>query len=277
MYFTTIVMKLSKFTYKILFGGTLADKLIDAKSLEFDEIDFSVPKRAARAKSIEFADKQMKFPKGNFHEDKRKAMALNSFANHELLAVELMAAALVKLPHNTEEEKRVKIGIFHSLKDEQRHFKLYRERMNELGFEFGDFPLNEFFWKFIDQIKNAQTYFSVMALTFEAANLDFAQYFEEQFRAVGDDKTADILKEVYNDELSHVALGVNHLNRWREDKSLWQYYVSNLPFPLTPARSKGQKVNIESRYATKMDQDFVKQLLAYQDDYNVTTRRHWRK
>lgn len=277
MYFKTISMKLSKFTYKILFGSTLEDKLVDAKSLEFDDIDFSVPKRASRSGNIQFALKQMRFPKGNFHEDKRKAMALNSFANHELLAVELMAAALVKLPHTSEQEKRVKLGIFNSLKDEQRHFKLYRNRMNELGFEFGDFPLNEFFWKFVDQIINAETYFSVMALTFEAANLDFAKYFEEQFRQVGDDRTADILNEVYKDEISHVALGVNHLNKWREDKSLWEYYVSNLPFPLTPARSKGQKVNVESRFATKMDQDFVDKLLTYKDDYNVTTRKHWKK
>jgi uncharacterized ferritin-like protein (DUF455 family) len=269
-------MKLSEFTRKILLGSTLEDKLVDAKSLEFDEVKFDVPKRAARSGKIEFATKQMKFPKGNFHEVKRRAMALNSFANHELLAVELMAAALVKLPHDNNEQKRVKIGIFNSLKDEQRHFKLYKNRMNELGFEFGDFPLNEFFWKFVDQIEDAKTYFSVMALTFEAANLDFAKYFEEQFRQVNDHATADILHEVYLDEISHVALGVNHLNKWREDKSLWEYYTQNLPFPLTPARSKGQKVNVESRYATKMDQDFVEKLMSYKDDYNVTSRRHWK-
>lgn len=276
MYFKTKAMKLSKFTNKILFGSTLEDKLVDAKSLEFDEVNLKVPKRAARSGNIQFATKQMKFPKGNFHEVKRRAMALNSFANHELLAVELMAAALVKLPHETDEQKRVKIGIFNSLKDEQRHFKLYSNRMNDLGYEFGDFPLNEFFWKFVDQIEDAKTYFSVMALTFEAANLDFAKYFEEQFRLVDDHITADILLEVYLDEVSHVALGVNYLNRWREDASLWDYYTQNLPFPLTPARSKGQKVNVKSRYATKMDEDFVERLVEYQDDYNVTSRRHWK-
>ena len=270
-------MKLSEFTHSILRVGSIESKLINAKSLEFNETDGEIPELPARAKSFDFSKKQLRFPKGNFHETRRRAMALSSFANHELLAVEIMAASLVVLPHKTAEDKKVKLGIFNSLKDEQRHFKMYVQRMNELGFEFGDFPLNVFFWKYMKDIKDASSYFAVMSLTFEAANLDFAKYFEDQFRQVGDDKTANILEEVYNDEISHVALGVNFLNKWREDKSLWEYYVGQLPFPLTAARSKGQFVNKEARVASKFDSDFIEKLVKYSDDYNVTTRRHWKR
>ncbi len=58
-----------------------------------------------------------------------------------------MAAAILIYPHHTEELKRFKKGIFKALQDEQLHFKLYVKRLNEIGHEFGDFPLNDFFWR----------------------------------------------------------------------------------------------------------------------------------
>lgn len=269
-------MKISFLIRSILYGETIENKMLTAKLLEFDQLGFKLPDYPARERSIAFSKKQLRFPRGNFHEKKRAAMALHSFANHELLAIEMMAGALLILPQNTEEDKRIKIGIFHSLKDEQKHFKLYTNRLNELGYKFGDFPVNEFFWRFMSKIKDAESYFSVMSMTFEAANLDFAKYFEEEFRKIGDVKTADILLEVYRDEISHVALGVSYLNKWRENENLWDYYLSHLPFPLTPARAKGQIFNHESRIQSKMDEEFIKKIRDYRDDYKVTQRKQWK-
>ncbi len=79
-----------------------------------------------------------------------------------------------------------------------------------------------------------------MSLTFEAANLDFAHFYEKVFRELGDLKTASTLKIVYEDELSHVQLGARYLEKWRGDKDFWTYYNENLPWPITPARSKGK-------------------------------------
>ncbi len=269
-------MKLSEFARNILEGNTLDNKLIDPDTIEFDSINFEVPKLPSRSNKISFSSKQAKFPKGDFHLVEKRAMALNSFANHELLATEIMACALLIFPHHTQELMRFKYGIIKSLKDEQKHFSLYSKRMNDLGYEFGDFPLNDFFWKHMHQMKTPAEYLAIMALTFEAANLDFAHFYEKVFRNEGDMKTANILKVVYDDEISHVSFGVNYLNLWKQDKSLWDYYNEVLPFPLTPARGKGKVFLEEARLKARMDDDFVRCVKEYRSDFSVINRKGWK-
>lgn len=258
----------------ILEGETLEQKL-SVESFSWDDwSEYELPDYPSRHEKIKFSSEQVKFPKkDSLRLNEKKAMALHSFANHELLAIEMMAAALLVFPHKTEEDIKAKKGIFSALKDEQKHFKLYVNRINELGFEFGDFPLNDFFWRQMPGIKNLSQYFSVMALTFEAANLDFAQYYRNVFISFDDSKTAKILDVVLEDEISHVALGSYWLKKWREDKSLWQYYLDSLPWPLTPARSKG--INFDPLLHEKAmgDEDFIKNLSNYEDPFRITKRK----
>lgn len=259
----------------ILEGDLLSDKL-HVESFEWDQwSEYSIPKLPARTERIKISPTQLKFPKKeNLHLDEKKALALHSFANHELLAIEMMAAAILAFPHETAEDIRLKNGIFTALKDEQKHFKLYVDRLNELGFEFGDFPLNDFFWRQMPSIKNMSQYLAVMALTFEAANLDFAQYYRDIFLSLDDPKTAGILDIVLEDEISHVALGSFWLKKWRQDKTLWEYYLSSLPFPLTPARSRGIGFDPLIHSKAMGDEKFILELINYEDSFHVTKRKH---
>lgn len=257
----------------ILEGQTLEDKYLAAPIDWTPYQDFQLPQFPGRKDKIAFSDDQIKFPKApNLNVTEKKAIALHSFANHELLAIEMMAAALLIYPHNTEEDIRFKRGIVSALKDEQKHLGLYIGRLNELGYEFGDFPLNDFFWRQMPKLKTANQYTAVMALTFEAANLDFAQYYEGIFRNFGDDKTADILKIVLEDEISHVAFGAHWMKRWREDKDLWNYYLASLPFPLTPARSKGIGFDPKIHNRAMNDDVFCQKLDEFEDDFKITKR-----
>lgn len=262
-----------EYAKRILLGETLSDKLTQ-ESFEWDEWrEFHLPKIPGRAGRLSFSDQQIKFPKSaRLKEDDKKAIALHSFANHELLAIEMMAAALLIYPHETDEDLRFKKGIITALKDEQKHLGLYIGRLNELGYEFGDFPLNDFFWRQMEKLKTPSQYAAVMALTFEAANLDFAQYYEKIFRDFGDEKTADILKVVLDDELTHVAFGAHWLKRWREDKRLWDYYQESLPWPLTPARSRGIGFDPKIHSRAMGDEDFITELIHFDDDFKITKR-----
>lgn len=258
----------------ILEGGSLSDKL-SLENFNWDDwSEYELPSYPHRNEKIKFSTEQLKFPKkDSLRLDEKKALALHSFANHELLAIEMMAAAILFFPHKTEEDLKIKKGIFSSLKDEQKHFKLYVNRLNDLGFEFGDFPLNDFFWRQMPSIKNMSQYFSVMALTFEAANLDFAQYYRNIFSSFDDHKTAKILEVVLEDEISHVALGSFWLKKWRNDKSLWEYYLSSLPWPLTPARSKGIGYDPVLHAKAMNDDEFVQNLSHYEDPFRITKRK----
>jgi ferritin-like protein len=257
----------------ILQGSTLEDKLFDAPIVWDEFRNFDLPKLPSRSGSIKFSDDRSKFPKvPQLHLPEKKAMALHSFGNHELLALEMMAAALLIYPHKTDEDIRFKKGIVSALKDEQKHLKLYIQRINELGFQFGDFSLNDFFWRQMEKLKSPAQYTALMSVTFEAANLDFAQYYGKIFRSLGDDVTADLMNVVLEDEISHVAFGAHWLKRWRSDQTLWEYYRSSLPHPLTPARSRGLDFDPGLHMKAMGDVDFLEHLIAYDDDFLVTKR-----
>lgn len=263
----------SEFAKNILLGETLEDKLISFDLDWSGGVNFELPHLPGRERKIEFTEKQIKFPKApNLNQDINKAIALHSFANHELLAIEMMAAALLIYPHETEDDIRFKRGVYTALKDEQKHFKLYLERIRELGHDFGDFPLNDYFWRQMPKLKTPAEYSAVMALTFEAANLDFAQYYASIFREHEDLRTAEILDIVLEDEIAHVAFGAHWMKKWRGDKSLWDYYRSCLPFPMTPARGRGIGFDPKIHERAMNDPLFIKELSHYDDDFLITKR-----
>jgi len=261
------------FAKTILLGEGLEEKYFNA-SVEWTPYqEFSLPELPGRAGKIAFSSRTIKFPKApNLNQKQNTAIALHSFANHELLAIEMMAAAILIYPHHNDDDIRFKKGILSALKDEQKHLAMYISRLNELGYEFGDFPLNDFFWKQMPKLKTAGQYTAVMSLTFEAANLDFAQYYAKVFRSFGDIKTAEILEVVLEDEISHVAFGSHWMKRWREDQELWNYYVSCLPYPLTPARAKGVAFDPVIHEKAMNDAGFTKSLEQYEDDFLITKR-----
>lgn len=261
------------FARSILEGESLSDKLINY-NVNFDEWnEYKLPSSPGRSIKIKFSDQQIKFPKtSKLNEVENKAIALNSFANHELLAIEMMASALLIFPHRTSEEIRFKKSILSALKEEQKHFSLYVSRLNEFGHDFGDFPLNDFFWRQMHKLENPAQYTAVMSLTFEAANLDFAQFYSKIFHQMGDFETAKILETVLIDEIGHVALGAHWLKKWKNNKNLWDYYLSSLPWPMTPARSKGIHFDSSLHLRAIGDVDFISKLQNYHDDFPVTSR-----
>lgn len=276
-------MNIVEYAKLILFSGRLEDKLTDPSIVD----DFDISKLQdsklsdlvpTRSDKIIFSSEQIKFPKNpNLKFDDKKSIALHFFANHELLAIEMMAAALLYLPIEGEHSKRIKVGLLQTIKDEQKHFKMYRSRMNDFGVDFGDFPVNDFFWRQMQKIENFNQYLCVMSLTFESANLDFAKFYSKLFKEFDDSITSKILDVVYQDEISHVAFGAKWLNFYKNDKSLWQYYVANLPDLMTPARAKGKTFDFEGRLKAGLDKNFVESLNSYRDEFFVTDRKEWKK
>ncbi|MBY0412867.1 MAG: ferritin-like domain-containing protein, partial [Bdellovibrionales bacterium] len=252
-------MHYREYARTILEGSSIEDKLLPAKDLDLSErpghiVDYDLPNNPGRTTKLAFNNEQVKFPRSaSFHLEEKRGLALHFFANHELLAIEMMAAALLVYPNTSVQFKK---GLIKTIQDEQKHLKMYIARMREFGIELGEFPLNDFFWRSMEKLETPSHFYSAMAMTFEAANLDFAQFYEEGFRAVEDFKTADIMRVVLEDEISHVALGAHWLNQWRGDKDLWNYYKTHLPGVMTPARAKGIHFDKEIRKRAGLDQEF---------------------
>lgn len=262
----------------LLEGSSLEDKLIPLKNIDYTEstLLFELPENPGRSEKLKFDNQQVKFPRNtSFHLEEKRGLALHFFANHELLAIEMMAAALLVYPDTNRDMIQFKKGLIKTIQDEQKHLKMYLARMGQFGIELGDFPLNDFFWRSMQNCKTPTQFYSAMAMTFESANLDFAQYYEKSFREVEDFETANIMRIVFEDEISHVALGAHWLNQWRGDKSLWNYFKDNLPGVMTPARSKGIHFDRSSRVRAGLDDLFLDELEAFRDEFKVTNRKSW--
>ena len=271
-------MNVFDYAYALLSSKDIEGKLLSCEIVE----DFSIGlhtsqitfKRPGRAANIIFSEKQKKFPNiEKLKTDEGKAIALHFFANHELLAIEMMAQAILRFTQMSDKERQT---ILLTISDEQKHFRIYCERLEELGFLFGDFPVNAFFWKQMDSIDSLDQFYAVVALTFEQANLDFADYYYHLFLELGDDKTASVMKIVYDDEIKHVARGRQYLQKkLKENTDLWDYYCDLLPYPITPSRAKGILFKEKGRLKAGLPEAYVDKLASYSNSFKVTQRKKW--
>lgn len=217
-----------------------------------------------------FSNKKIKFPsKKSLEQEESRAIALHFFLNHELLAIEMMSWALINFENDPKLTNKIKKSLLATISEEQTHLKLYRNRMKDWGVEFGDYPVNSFFWDQIQNIKNFSQFIILMSLTFEQANLDFSMYYKNLFQSFDDFETSKIMNKVLEDEITHVSRGVGYLENWTSKKDLWKYYIENLPQNITPSRSIGIHFNEESRIKSGLSQDFIENLKNFTNIYTT--------
>lgn len=260
-------MQLREFAESILFEPSLERKLVTPLAGFTDSTPgpalVSVPQSPGRPPELllptEKHQKSKHKPRFNqFESERERGLTLHAFANHELLALELMALALLRFP---DAPTSFRMGLARTMLDEQKHLRLYQKRMQALGVTLGEAPVNRFFWDCLKDMTSPLAFVARMSLTLEQANLDFATHFEQVFRSLGDVETAQILAEVHQDEIGHVKHGVIWFNRWRNpNQSEWEAYREQLQMPLSPIRAKGPVFQTEARLAAGLSADFIETL-----------------
>lgn len=266
-------LTLHEFARTILLGDRLEDKLITlAHAPDLPHAPLTQlprfpgrPPRLSRIGKAEFPRLDRLAQNGT-----ARGQVLHFFANHELLAMELMALVLLKFP---EAPAAFRAGLARTITEEQSHLRLYIDRMRELGVDFGDLPLSEYFWNAIKDTSSPLEFVTQMSLTLEQANLDFSLFYRDAVRAAGDEKTALLLERVYQEEIGHVKHGLQWFNRWRQDgastwigepgESDWDAYLRLLPPPMTPRRAKGLSFAAEPRRLAGFSEQFISELEIY--------------
>ena len=257
-------MELRAFAEQVLFARTLEEKLQCPEILtdEHPGLAVDVPQQPGRPSELRFKGAEApraEFPPAHRLGDERsRGQLLHFFANHELLATELMALVLLRFPEAPSAFRR---GVLQTLRDEQEHTRMYRERMRQCGIEFGELPVSGYFWRMIAPMGSPLDFVTGLSLTFEQANLDFCRHFSRGFTEAGDTVTAGLLDQIYRDEIAHVAHGLKWFRRWKDPQaSDWDAYCRQLQFPLSPTRARGISFNVEGRRAAGLDPGFIARL-----------------
>lgn len=95
--------------------------------------------------------------------------------------------------------------------EESTHFSLLSNRLNDLGYQYGDMEVHNGLWEMV--LKTDHDVMIRMALVprvLEARGLDVTPGMMKRLEKAGDIETVDILKIILRDEIGHVAIG----SRW---------------------------------------------------------------
>jgi uncharacterized ferritin-like protein (DUF455 family) len=252
-------VELRQWAERILRGDTLEEKLLDpgpwTDHSPGSPLFWEEPTRPPHMAFKRHNRKEILPTLSELHSSEKRAICLHRFAGHELLAVEIMAYALLAFP---EAPRGFRFGVAYTLKEEQEHVRLYIKRLEALGLKFGDLPLYRHFWNATPHLKDPLQYISVMSLTFEMANLDFAPIYGAAFAGHGDGESAELMKRILEDEIGHVSFGWNWLKKWQGPaKTLWETWAGALPPKMDVTRARGPQFFAEHRRLAGIGEEWI--------------------
>jgi uncharacterized ferritin-like protein (DUF455 family) len=263
-------MELHEWASRVFYADCLEEKLAEPpgglKSLSDHTpgppVAWQQPPRPPHLK-IAPKHQRKKFPHPtSLDREEMRVRSLHAFANHELMALEMMAWALLAFPNA---EKPFRKGLAKILMDEQHHFRLYSQRLAAMGLQFGDLPVNDHFWRAGSDIANPLDWVCTMHLTFEQSNLDHAPYYARRFREVDDLASAQLMQQIFEDEIHHVRFGSRWLKQYQPpDLSLFEVFASHCTATNPPSRAMGAEFQVQARRDAGLDDHFICALQAWQ-------------
>lgn len=167
---------------------------------------FDVPGRPERPQLVAPRD----LARRRLHSVEGRAALLHALAHIEFNAINLAWDAVCRFAGMPEDYYRDWASV---AREEAYHFGLLRDRLQSLGYAYGDFPAHNGLWSMALQTR--QDVLLRMALVprvLEARGLDVTPGMMERLREAGDSESVAILEIILRDEIGHVAIG----SRWFE-------------------------------------------------------------
>ncbi|MEL7497902.1 MAG: DUF455 family protein [Planctomycetota bacterium] len=277
-------MNITEFAEQIVFGTTLEDKLFSPGPLRDDLRSASGPNVDSLKAPHRPVGLQMQVETGaaiappsddQLENESQRGQLLHFLANHELLATELMALVLLKFPNAP---RAFRQGVLVTLQEEQEHTRMYLKRMEACGVEFGSYPLSGQFWRIVEPMQSPMDFVSRLSLTFEQANLDYSLHFSNVFQRIGDQDTSKLLRQIYEDEISHVQHGLEWFRKWKDpQQDDWDAYRASLVFPMSPQRGKGPGIdfNREGRKRAGLNDEFIDAMEVFRQSRGRAATLRW--
>jgi uncharacterized ferritin-like protein (DUF455 family) len=190
---------------------------------------------------------------------RKRAQVVHTFLHHELQAAELMCWAVLVFVDTPRAFRRGLIGI---CRDEIRHMGMYRQYLQQLGFQFGDFPVRDWFWQRVPGCETPLSFVATLGVGLEGGNLDHTARFAVRFREAGDEVGAQLQERVGAEEVAHVRFALKWMRHWAgsDDFDGWR---AELPSPLSPILMRGRPLNRLDRQRAGMSDPFIASLDAW--------------
>ncbi|MFV2058247.1 MAG: ferritin-like domain-containing protein [Thiohalomonadales bacterium] len=109
----------------------------------------------------------------------------------------------------------------HVAAEEAQHFQLVATHLDELGYQYGDFPVHSGLWDMA--LHTADDVLVRMALVprvLEARGLDVTPAMIKRFESSGDARFADVLRIILRDEIGHVEIGTRWFHYCCDERGL---------------------------------------------------------
>lgn len=191
----------------------------------FSPILFSEPSYFKRCKIV--LPKDLRHRK-DFDTDEGLATLVHSIAHIEFSAIDLALDAVYRYPQMS---LGYKLDWLEVAADEIRHFKMLLELLNELGFDYGDFPVHSgLFDAANNTAHNLLDRMAIVPRYFEASGLDVSpqiiKKLQNKRKLPKVAKLIEILDVIQNEEIVHVLKG----DKWfkfvcrQEDKTEEVYF-----------------------------------------------------
>jgi len=133
---------------------------------------------------------------------------LHAIAHIEFNAINLAWDAIYRFPNMPAQYYLDWASVAH---DETRHFSMLNSRLQQLGYQYGDFPAHNGLWEMA--LKTQHSVMARMALVprvLEARGLDVTPGMILRLDQIKDPESANILRLILSEEVRHVEIG----SRW---------------------------------------------------------------
>lgn len=143
-------------------------------------------------------------PKVGFSRVEGQARLLHDLANIELQAMELCLRTLVEFPHAS---LAFQEGLARLTVEEASHLELCLNRLNDLGYKWGDWPIHTALWDAVSVQDSLLDRIFIVHRYLEGSGLDAGEIFTKKLSGVLDSRIESTVRKITEDEIEHVYFG----------------------------------------------------------------------
>jgi uncharacterized ferritin-like protein (DUF455 family) len=156
-------------------------------------------------------------PKRRFGTPEGRIALLHAIAHIECNAIDLALDMVARFTFDSDianHQREAFISDWLSVADDEaRHFHMIHKRLNVMGSAYGALAVHQGLWEAAYRTRHSlAARLAIAPMLMEARGLDVTPPMIEKLERAGDDKSAAVLKIIYEEEIGHVAKGVNWFN-----------------------------------------------------------------